>query len=49
LRHAIFYKDPGKQEACKNEFGADAPGLGIAWDFAAIERLAVPASNVTIQ
>lgn len=28
---------------------SDAPGLGIAWDFAAIERLAVPASNVTIQ
>ncbi|WP_108397618.1 mandelate racemase/muconate lactonizing enzyme family protein [Devosia submarina] len=28
---------------------SDAPGLGIAWDFAAIERLAVQASNVTIQ
>ena len=28
---------------------SDAPGLGIAWDFAAIERLAVAGSKTTIQ
>lgn len=28
---------------------SDAPGLGIAWDFSAIERLAVAGSNVTVQ
>ena len=28
---------------------SDAPGLGIAWDFAAIERMAVAGSRATIQ
>jgi L-alanine-DL-glutamate epimerase-like enolase superfamily enzyme len=28
---------------------SDAPGLGIAWDLAAIDRLAVTGSNVTVQ